>query len=1237
MTSAEDTQFINELLNDMDNAFWNAAPSSPISSPVKAAPMTPKANAKSSPVHARDLTLEELTQGAEGWNWEDDLLSPQKSPIKKPVKQKVDPAVTLVRPEFARCMVETVSVSGFQKELIVKLEGNKERRVVVLCDDWSHLDIQKGDIVSIVGSWETIAESTSSVTLSINITSRSNLLVHHPDILLTPTALSSALQCRRKPLLAHLVRNPYGDVTPALIWGNMLHVVVQSCLASGQWGDAHITRCIDEVVSNGLLDLVKLEIGVDQAKREIHARAKGLRAFAQNYISSTPKASAVLTNTRATRSQTALLALSEFYGSEEDIWSPEYGLKGKIDAVVEAIISENLSPIRPPVVNSQTLPFEIKTGKTVAGMEHRAQTMLYALLIGERYGVECPSGLLYYTQSEEVVSVPVGRNEIRGLMIIRNEIAAHMVARSRSMELGLAKDVGRPPTAHLPSTIDDERICKRCNVVNACMLYRKAVERVDDMSSPIADTYAVHTSHLTDEQSAFFRKWEALISLEEQDLVRFKKELWTMGAIEREKKGRCFGSMLVDRSFSPPNLEASNSLSGKIHRFTYKFLRSPTPSGTVSSLLNGHLGIGDAITVSVEPHLLAYAQGFIVDLTQRSVTVGIDHDLDDDVLRALIQRRTGIKVEEVIFRIDKDELFAGMSRIRGNLAQLFYADGDTRRLELVVDLKRPEFDDSPAALAEVRRMLDQYTTGLNSSQQEAIIKALTARNYALILGMPGTGKTSVIATITKLLVAMGKTVLLASYTHSAVDSILLKLKEDENLRILRIGNIDKVHPDIRKFTISAQKKATSVEQIEEMILTPPIVATTCLSLDNPLFSRRTFDYCIVDEASQATLPTCIGPLRYADKFILVGDHFQLPPMVRNPHARKGGLDISLFRRLSEAHPHAAIDLVYQYRMNKEIMTLSNELIYNNRLMCASGEVESRSLKLPNPGYLQSIHNGKSPCRQGGQSCWLDRLLSESCKAIFVDTDLLPARDSKQGDLVQNETEASLVFQLTEALLHSGIQEEQIGVISLYRQQIKLLSHLLAERKGIEILTADKSQGRDKECVIISLVRSNDAGQIGDLVKDWRRMNVSFTRAKSKLVLFGSRKTLESTPLLEEFFKLMDLHQWMLKLPPGADKMHLQLQPSGEAVKLEGYTPESTLKRSSEELGSTADESKENLSFTPSTPSPTTDVEDGHRRPSKRTKPSPPPPTLSQRGNPHGSRGGFLRGRHILQDLVNDGK
>ena len=144
--------------------------------------------------------------------------------------------------------------------------------------------------------------------------------------------------------------------------------------------------------------------------------------------------------------------------------------------------------------------------------------------------------------------------------------------------------------------------------------------------------------------------------------------------------------------------------------------------------------------------------------------------------------------------------------------------------------------------------------------------------------------------------------------------------------------------------------------------------------------------------------------------------------------------------------------------------------------------------------------------------------------------------------------------MTEYLIRSGIQQDQIGILSLYRQQIKLLSHLLQARNEVEILTADRSQGRDKECILISMVRSNDEGQVslfcvangrdalmgcqvGDLMKDWRRMNVAFTRARSKLIIFGSRRTLQGTPLLKEFLELMDEHGWILALPSGAHEMH----------------------------------------------------------------------------------------------------
>jgi DNA replication ATP-dependent helicase Dna2 len=164
-------------------------------------------------------------------------------------------------------------------------------------------------------------------------------------------------------------------------------------------------------------------------------------------------------------------------------------------------------------------------------------------------------------------------------------------------------------------------------------------------------------------------------------------------------------------------------------------------------------------------------------------------------------------------------------------------------------------------------------------------------------------------------------------------------------------------------------------------------------------------------------------------------------------------------------------------------------------------------------------------------------------------------ESQVGDLVQNVTEGVLVQQFTECLLRSGIHAEQIGVVTLYRQQIKLLSHLLSSQPDVEILTADRSQGRDKDCIIMSMVRSNEEGTVcflsllfglcadkrrvktGDLVKDWRRMNVAFTRARSKLVIFGSRSTLARTSLLESFFQLMEGEGWIVRLPRDAHEVH----------------------------------------------------------------------------------------------------
>ncbi|KAF8123075.1 DNA replication factor Dna2-domain-containing protein [Mycena galopus ATCC 62051] len=1155
-TAAEEAEFMKNLLAglDEDDSFWNTVPT-PNTTPAKpppavaeqshprAPPITPtkphNTTAKQKPITPGDVDMAALLEGAEDWDWSDmnsDFISPAKKGPTTPVIQPGTPVHVSL--PYARCTVESVSeniINGrLQKNLSVNL-SNVERRSVILADEWARTDVRVGDIVNVLGSFTKSGTSTPS----ISITSSENILILHPDLLLTPSALSTSLECRRKPLLSGLVRSS-SDTTPALVWGNILHEVMQASMSTGRWEDRWVEERIEEVIRERISDIAKINLSVEDARREIKLRAKGLKAFSEKYLADSPRAQAALTNTRSGPNETSLLAISQVLDIEEDIWSPVWGLKGKIDATVLAVIADSKSRNAKATISTGPKPFEIKTGRPVAGLEHRAQTMLYTLLTEERYGAQVSSGLLFYTQSEEVVRVPATRSDLKGLIGARNELAAYMTRRIQK-ETGCRKDehetkMLEPAEPFLPPTIDDERVCKRCYALDTCMLYRKTVENVVDTNSPIADIYDLKTGHISQSHAAFFKQWEALLSLEEQDAVRFKKELWTMGAEEREAKGRCFSAMLLDPSYSPE----SPLKTSKIHRFTYRLTRAPTSP----SLLNGHINTGDPITVSVEPNLLALARGFVLDLTQSSVIVGVDHELSLQTIATRVSRfrPAGLGFTAVpVFRVDKDELYGGMGRMRDNLAHLFYADGDARRLELVVDLKPPVFAEGPTLPAHLARHFEH----LNPNQRNAMEKVLAAQDYAMILGMPGTGKTTVIAAMIKVLVGMGKTVLLTSYTHSAVDTILLKLKDKVDFGILRIGNADKVHPEIRQFTLAARKTPTTVEQLEHQIMSPPVVATTCLS-------------------------------------------------VRNHQARKGGLDVSLFRRLSDAHPQAVVNMAHQYRMNEDIMTLSNKLIYGDRLTCGSEAIATQSLVLPDTKFLDNLHTVS--CHSDG--CWIDRLMAESCRAVFVDTDAVPAQDSRVGDLVQNEVEANLVYQVTETLLRSGVQPDQIGLISMYRQQLKLLSHLLADRKGIEFLTADRSQGRDKDCIIISMVRSNDTGFVGDLIKDWRRMNVSFTRARSKLIIFGSRKTLQKAPLLQEFFDLVESRGWILQLPTRADKLH-------PALAVEASTTAS--KRGAEHMDLPL-HGKENALAV--------------ERPQKK-------PKLKR------AEEGMLRGRPILRDLMNE--
>jgi DNA replication ATP-dependent helicase Dna2 len=836
----------------------------------------------------------------------------------------------------------------------------------------------------------------------------------------------------------------------------------------------------------------------------------------------------------------ALMCVSKLLDVEEHVWSPMYGLKGNIDATVQVTMKDGKTE------RTLTVPFEVKTGKN-ANAAHRAQTSLYNLLLSDRYDIEIAYGVLYYMETSEIIRIPAIRHEIRHMIMQRNELACYVRERGSN---------------NLPPMLKKESLCNRCYAKVPCFTYHKLAENGNGETSGLKSKFDEVVKHLTNTHKEFFVKWDDLLTKEERESLRFRRELWTMLSSEREKLGRCFANVVIEQGSA---YEERND--PKINRFRYTMIKQ-TPSSNFS-FIDSQITVGEPIVISDEMGHFALANGYVTHVRKDRITVAVDRRLhnarirrpgfdesNNQVFASIMEvAEEGAKVEEtqgkvvedpVVYRLDKDEFSNGMALVRNNLIQTM-AEGTFGSREiraLVVDLKTPQFKPHSTAYTLTDR------ANINIDQRRAIEKVMSAQDYALVLGMPGTGKTTTIAHIIRALVSQGKSVLLTSYTHTAVDNILLKLKDDK-IPILRLGASAKVNIDVQNFAQMASQPRKSFEEIRSAWHDTPIVATTCLGINHPIFTERTFDYCIVDEASQITLPVCLGPIRMARTFILVGDHNQLPPLVQNEEARVGGLDVSLFKHLSDMHPSSVVTLEHQYRMCEDVMSLSNNLIYNGRLKCGTPEVARRSIIIPDMGGLRKHHYTSSTlnistgtvCTNASRhSCWLRDLIDPETKVAFINTDtLLPeSREEAKGNRIVNPVEAGICQQLVEGLLSVGVSASEIGVMTHYRSQLALLKHGLRQHSSIELHTADRFQGRDKEVVILSLVRSNEANSIGELLKDWRRINVAFTRAKTKLLVIGSRETLKgsgSEEMVARFVVLMEQKNWVYNLPKGALEKH----------------------------------------------------------------------------------------------------
>ncbi|CAA0842768.1 DNA replication helicase- putative [Striga hermonthica] len=969
------------------------------------------------------------------------------------------------------CAESSGSQTSF-KVLRLLNERNGTEQTLQLWDEWYFSVVAPGDTVNVIGEFDALGKC--------DVNCKRNFLIVHPDILVSGTRVSASFSCPRRTILDERLK--HNEHSIAALMGTLLHQIYQAGLITGFPTKEFLEEYAKTVLQKNLESIYACEAN----EKDIWKTLIGAIPKILNWISSFRDSEGSTSPSIDFKCDEGLkkIKISEVIDIEEMAWAPKYGLKGMVDASVRV-----RSITTSGQVSEIIMPLEFKTGKGTSGqtaMEHSAQVMLYTLLMSERYMMNIEYGLLYYLHTDQTQGVSVRRSDLIGLIMRRNELANDLLKALT--------------TQHLPPMLQNPNICRSCRHLSVCNIYHKA-HGGNAEGSGVGDVYDSLVSHLTTIHIAFLKKWERLIDLEAKHLAVARKEIWCSDNSKTNHHPIFLSSLILDASDKPSQRKAFRG-NQFIYRFVHQQIHSLDAeqrnghSSNLSSSLEYIFRNGDYVVLSTEPGHLRVSNGVIVDIGDSHVSVSFAKRLrlpwhnPGSMSEALRQQS---------WRIDKDEIMSSFAIMRYNLIQLFLQDENSSHLrKLVVDLEMPRFDSGCIFSQDPAISYVWSEKSLNEDQRRAILKILTAKDYALVLGMPGTGKTSTMVHAVKALLTRGSSILLTSYTNSAVDNLLIKLKA-QGIDFIRLGRYETVHEEIRENSLSVMNMNSTLE-IEEKLDKINVVAVTCLGITSPLLSRKKFDVCIMDEAGQITLPVSLGPLTFASKFVLVGDHYQLPPLVQSPEAKENGMSVSLFCRLSEAHPQAVAPLHYQYRMCAAIMELSNALIYGNRLRCGSTEIENAKLK-----YRCST----------SISSWLLEVLNPSQPVIFINTDSLPAYESSDRKALSNPVEANIIAEVTKALLLRGVEVQDIGIITPYNSQANLIRGVVCD--PVEIHTIDKYQGRDKDCILVSFVRScanprnNNAFS---LLGDWHRINVALTRAKKKLVMVGSCGTLSKVPLLK---------------------------------------------------------------------------------------------------------------------------
>ncbi len=431
---------------------------------------------------------------------------------------------------------------------------------------------------------------------------------------------------------------------------------------------------------------------------------------------------------------------------------------------------------------------------------------------------------------------------------------------------------------------------------------------------------------------------------------------------------------------------------------------------------------------------------------------------------------------------------------------------------------------------------------LNPTQEQAVNLVLRAKDVAIVHGPPGTGKTTTLVEAIFETLHREPQVLVCAQSNMAVDWISERLV-DRGVNVLRIGNPTRVNDKMLSFTYERRFEAhpdyellwsirkairelrqhrkrgsenwhqkmdrlkSRAAELEirinaELFGEARVIACTLVGSANRLLEGQKYNTLFIDEAAQALEAACWIPIRRVRRVVLAGDHCQLPPTVKSLAALKAGLGRTLMERLVENHPEAVTLLGVQYRMNEEIMRFSSDWFYDGKVKSAP-QVKHRSI--------------------------LDYDIPMEWIATDADGEEFVGESFGRINKKEAEQTLDILKQYFTKIGKTRILEERVdvGVISPYRAQVQYLRHLVKRdaffkpyRSLISINTVDGFQGQERDVILISLVRSNDDGQIGFL-RDLRRMNVAITRARMKLIILGNPDTMTRHPFYRKLYEYIE--------------------------------------------------------------------------------------------------------------------